>query len=285
VTRGAAPGGAEPRRGRVVVVTGASAGIGAAAATMLSRGGAHVAVVGRSAEKTRGVARRCDGTPFVCDFARLAEVRRVADELSASFTRIDVLANNAGLYVRRREITADGHELTFQVNHLAPFLLTNLLAERLRGHGTVVTTSSRAQLLGGIDREDLGAPRRYHALRAYATTKLENVLFTKELARRWSGHAVAAAAFHPGSVRSEFGRRGGLAIGLVYRTPLGRVVLRSPEVGADTLCWLATSEAGASWESGGYYANRRPARAHRSADDERLAAWLWERSEELVGIA
>ncbi len=275
-------GGVAALDGRVVVVTGASAGIGAAAAQALAAAGARVAVVGRTPAKTEAVAARCGGTPFVCDFARLDSVRDLAAELVADYGRVDVLANNAGLYARRRELTVDGHELTFQVNHLAPFLLTNLLADHLADDARVITTSSRAHLAGRVDRADLESSGRYVAFCTYATTKLENLLFSSELARRLDARGVSAAAFHPGSVRSDFARRGG-AVALVHRTPLGRVVLHSPESGADTLCWLATAPRDSSWRSGGYYARRRPARALEVVGDRGLAGWLWSRSAELVG--
>lgn len=277
--------------GRVVVITGGSSGIGAAAAAALARLGAAVAIVGRSPVKTQAVAAATGAAPFTCDFAQLDRVRRLAGELAAAYARIDVLANNAGLLSRRRVLTADGHELTLQVNHLAPFLLTHLLAERLGEGSKVLVTSSRMQLVGRIDRRDL-APRgdgtertpRYRPLRVYGTTKLENVLFASELARRWGGRGVAAASFNPGTVRTDFGRRGGLAVALAYRSPI-RHLLLSPAEGADTLVWLASTPAGEAWRPGGCYERRRPARSHPRARDQGLAAWLFDRSAELVGLA
>ncbi|MDA8288700.1 MAG: SDR family NAD(P)-dependent oxidoreductase [Actinomycetota bacterium] len=268
----------------IVVITGASAGIGAAAAIALAHRGARLAIVGRSPTKTAEIAKRTGGRAFVADFARLGEVRRLGEELLDSYPRIDILANNAGLLARRRELTEDGHELTFQVNHLAPFLLTNLLIEHLGPGSRVITTSSRAQHIGRIDRLDLESTRRYFGLQVYGTTKLENVLFSNELARRMAPRGISSVAFHPGTVRSEFGRRGGLMVELFYKSPLRHVFMISPEEGADTLVWLATAPEGEGWSSGGYYAKRQPAPTARQAHDSALASWLWAHSAEVVGL-
>ncbi|MCU1490134.1 MAG: putative short-chain dehydrogenase/reductase [Acidimicrobiaceae bacterium] len=270
--------------GQVVVITGASDGIGAAAAERLGDLGARLALVGRSPEKTEAVAARTGGTPYVCDFASLSQVRHLADRLCSDYERIDVLANNAGLLSRSKVVTEDGNELTFQVNHLAPFLLTNLVADRLGPGSRVIQTSSRAQMIGRL-RPNQPVPRRYQAFRVYGTTKLENVIFSRELDRRWRSRGISAAAFHPGAVRTEFGRRGGLMAGLVYRTPLRHVLLTSPERGADTLVWLVSSVPGVDWRSGGYYANCRPAPINPLAERDVLADWLWTYSSELTGLA
>ena len=271
---------------RVVVVTGGSDGIGAAAARMLADRGDEVVVVGRSPDKTRAVAAATGAEAHVADFTRLDEVRELARELRARHTSVDVLLNNAGLIAGpRRTLTADGHELTFQVNHLAVFLLTTLLREPLAAaRGRVITTSSRA----GTARDarvvpgDLDMAEGYDGLRAYKASKLANVLFTRELARRWGPLGVSAAAAHPGMVRSQWGRTGPAAVRFVVASPL-RFAMRSPERGADTLVWLATSDPGRDWESGGYFADRKPA-ANRGADDPELAAELWDRSAQMCGL-
>ena len=273
----------QPLIGQVVVVTGASAGIGAAAAQAFSRAGAELAIVGRSLDKTAAVAARVRATPFVCDFARLEDVRRLAAMLQDRYPRIDVLANNAGMLSRRRELSADGHELTFQVNHLAPFLLTNLLSPCLGAGSRVIQTSSRAQFIGYVNRRDLESRRFYLPFQVYGTTKLENVLFTTELQRRWGERGVSAAAFHPGTVRTEFGRQGGIS-DILYTTWLGDLVLLPPERGADTLVWLATTTPGSDWVPGGYYAKRRRFTPSAQARRAALARWLWDRSAELVGL-
>lgn len=269
------------------MVTGASDGIGAAVARELKRRGDHVVVVGRSPAKTGTVAAELDTERHLVDFARLNEVRALAAELARRHERIDVLINNAGLIAgRQRALTADGHELTFQVNHLAPFLLTILLRPQLREAGAVVlTTSSRASTArdAKIVLDDLDMSQRYDALGAYKASKLANVLFTRELAHRWGLDGVNAAAVHPGMVRSNWGLSGPPAVRLVMKSPF-RVAMRSPERGADTIIWLATTTPGTDWESGGYYANRKQARPNPLVEDPKLSADLWERSESLCGL-
>ena len=276
-----------PDERRVVVVTGGSDGIGAAAARMLASRGDEVVVVGRSPDKTRAVAAETGAECHVADFTHLDQVRDLARELRARHSRVDVLLNNAGLIAGpQRTVTADGHELTFQVNHLAGFLLTVLLREPLAAaQGRVITTSSRAGTARGarVVPGDLDMAEGYDGLRAYQASKLANVLFTRELARRWGPLGVSAAAAHPGMVRSQWGRTGPAAVRLVMNSPF-RLAMRSPERGADTLVWLATSAQGRDWESGGYFADRKPATASPAADDADLAEELWERSAQMCGM-
>ena len=268
-------------------MTGASDGIGAAAARALARRGDQVVVVGRSPGKTRAIAEEIGAEHHVADFAHLDQVRDLAAGLRDRHPRVDVLINNAGLIAGdRRTVTTDGHELTFQVNHLAPFLLTTLLKERLvAARGRVITTSSQASAARGaaVIIEDLDMADGYDGLRAYKASKLANVLFTRELARRWGPLGVSAAAAHPGIVRSQWGRSGPVAVRLVIKSPV-RLALRSPERGADTLVWLATSIPGADWQSGGYFADRKPAAGNPAADDPELAGRLWDRSAALCGL-
>ena len=272
---------------RVVVVTGGSDGIGAAAARMLASRGDEVVIVGRSPDKTRAVAAETGAEGHVADFTRLDQVRDLARELRARHSRVDVLLNNAGLIAGpQRTVTADGHELTFQVNHLAGFLLTMLLREPLAAaRGRVITTSSRAGTArdARVVPDDLDMADGYDGLRAYKASKLANVLFTRELARRWRPLGVSAAAAHPGMVRSQWGRSGPAAVRLVMNSPF-RLAMRSPERGAGTLVWLATSAPGRDGESGGYFADRKPANANRAADDASLAAELWDRSAQMCGM-
>lgn len=276
-----------PDMRRVVVVTGGSDGIGAAAARMLASRGDEVVVVGRSPDKTRAVAAETGAECHVADFTHLDQVRDLARELRARHSRVDVLLNNAGLIAGpQRTVTADGHELTFQVNHLAGFLLTVLLREPLAAaQGRVITTSSRAGAARGarVVPGDLDMANGYDGLRAYQASKLANVLFTRELARRWGPLGVSAAAVHPGMVRSQWGRTGPAAVRLVMNSPF-RLAMRSPERGADTPVWLATSDPGRDWESGGYFADRKPATASPVADDANLAKELWERSAQMCGM-
>ncbi|HTT88475.1 MAG TPA: SDR family NAD(P)-dependent oxidoreductase [Acidimicrobiales bacterium] len=273
--------------GRVVVVTGASDGIGAAVVRALKGRGDQVVVVGRSPAKTRAVAAELGAEGHVADFAHLGEVRALASELGRQHSRVDVLVNNAGLIAgARRTLTDDGHELSFQVNHLAPFLLTMLLRPQLStGGATVVTTSSRAGAArdARVVLEDLNMDDGYDALRAYKATKLANVLFTRELARRWATNGVSAAAAHPGMVRTRWGLTGPAAVRAVVRSPF-RLLMRSPGQGARTIVWLATTQPGEDWASGGYFADCKPAKASPLADDRQLAKGLWERSESLCGL-
>lgn len=271
---------------RTIIITGASDGIGAAAARELSLGGDQVVIVGRSQEKAAAVAAELGADFFVADFADLAQVRALAAELLERYPRIDVLANNAGGIMGARETTVDGHEKTFQVNHLAPFLLTTLLIDRLaESHASVINTSSAANsLFGDIDLDDLDAERKYSANGAYGDAKLANILFTMELHRRYRERGISTAAFHPGVVATSFSASSTSLMRLVYTTPLKRLLL-SPEQGADTLVWLATTLPGIDWRSGGYYEKRSISGANRRAYDPKLAAGLWERSEAMVTTA
>jgi len=276
----------EPFSPAFVVLTGASAGIGAAAAIELSRRGHPVLAVGRSATKLDGVRRHMDAAappgldvpePVTADFASLAEVRSLADVLLERCPRIHVLANNAGLVMPRREQSVDGFEMTFAVNHLAPFLLTNLLVDRLRASdGRVVTTSSDAHKGGKINEDDLQL-QRWGRWKAYCQSKLANILFTSELGRRT---ALPASCFHPGLVRTDFGR--GSVVALASK--LIRPLYRSPEQGAETLVWLATDTEGGA-PSAVYYVDCHPAEPTAAAQDTEMAQRLWEASAALVGLA
>lgn len=272
---------------RTIVITGASDGVGAAAARQLSRRGDNVVVVGRSPGKTAAVAGALGADHLVADFAELAQVRDLATQLLDRYPRIDVLANNAGgLLDRTRQETVDGFEKTFQVNHLAPFLLTTLLLDRLiAAKASVINTSSVGnRLFGHIDITDLNHERGFKAQKAYGDAKLANILFTKELHRRHHSDGISTAAFHPGSVASNFGAEANNpALELLYRTPLKKLILISPDKGADQLVWLATSTPGSDWTSGQYYARRKPGRPNKQANDPVLAQQLWDRSREMVG--
>ena len=271
---------------RTIVITGASDGIGAAAARALAADGHEVVVVGRDPAKTNAVADEIGAERHVADFAKLADVRTLAATLAERHPRIDVLANNAGGLNGRREVTVDGHERTFQVNHLAPFLLTHLLLDTLIGSvASVVTTSSMASRTGKVDLDDLDAAGGYNVHRAYAQSKLANVLFTRELHRRFHGRGLSSAAFHPGVVATSFGSTSDDLWGRFYRTPLATMVLTAPAKGADTLVWLAEGTAGEDWTSGQYWVKRRIGRTSPLADDRELARGLWEASARMTGVA
>ncbi|HUX71880.1 MAG TPA: SDR family NAD(P)-dependent oxidoreductase [Cellulomonadaceae bacterium] len=271
---------------RTIVITGASDGIGAAAARALAATGDQVVVVGRSPQKTAAVAAEIGAAFYVADFARLDDVRELAAALLARYPRIDVLANNAGGIMGDRTETVDGHEKTFQVNHLGPFLLTTLLIDRLvANRARVITTSSVAnRYFGHLELDDLEARASYKPNKAYGDAKLANVLFTRELHRRYSPAGISAAAFHPGGVATNFAVDSTSPMRIVYTSVL-RHVLISPEKGADTLVWLATTEPGTQWVSGEYYEKRRIAKAHAQAADAGLARELWERSAAMVDLA
>ena len=279
-----------PMSGRTVLVTGASAGIGRATALSLAALGAHVAITGRDRVRTRDAAheiRAASGGQvdvFVADLSAQSEVRRLAGEVLQRLPRIDVLVNNVGGCWNTRHVTADGLERTFALNHLAPFLLTNLLLGRLKqgSPARVVTVSSNAQAQGRIDFEDLQAERSYSLARAYSQSKLANVMFSYELARRLQGTSVTANALHPGLVRTAFGAEDP---GAVQRrlVPLMRPFMKAPARGAATSVYLA-SAPGLDQVTGRYFVNSKPARSAKHSYDQAAAARLWETSADLAGV-
>jgi retinol dehydrogenase-12 len=269
----------------LVLLTGATRGIGAAAAVELARAGAEVALVGRDPERVRAVALEAraagGGVPVhehVADLTLMAEVRSLAEEARSRYEHIDVLANNAGALFASRRVTTEGFEQTFALNHLAPFLLTALLRDRLDG-GRVVTTASDAHTGGRLDLDDLQSERSYSAMRVYGTSKLCNILFTRELARR--APELHANCFHPGVVRTGFGKneRGVWKI----LTTLGAPFFRSPQRGARSLVWLSVSDEAAGL-TGEYVVDEKIQSPSAQARDDTLAEGLWERSAQLVGL-
>jgi retinol dehydrogenase 12 len=241
-----------------------------------------VVPVGRDARRTAAVARRIGADPIQADLSSLDEVRRLAARLLERYERIDVLVNNAGLVAGRRTLTADGLELTMAVNHFAPFLLTNLLLERLKGSAParVVTTASDAHRGGLIDVDDLNGERRWSAWSAYGNSKLANVLFTRALARHLDGTGVVANCLHPGVIRTGLARGAPLPIRFGWR--VASVFFGSPRKGASTLVYLASAPEGAEL-SGGYFVDSRPANPSVQAQDDELAEALWRESALLVG--
>jgi NAD(P)-dependent dehydrogenase (short-subunit alcohol dehydrogenase family) len=273
-------------RDHTVVITGASSGVGAAAARRFRQLGATVAVVGRSPERTAAVAAEIGAESHLVDFSRLDDVRRLADELLARYPRIDVLANNAGALFYSRKETVDGNEMSFQVNYLAPFLLTNLLLDRLAeapNGGRVINTVSKFYRRGRLDLDDLnGTRRRYNSQRAHQTAKLATVIFTLELSRRMT--TVSACAFHPGIVASDI-YRDSAVIRILATSRLGKALQSTPERGAEPLLHLATTPDPSTID-GGYFErlDRKDLRNPQAADPE-LAGRLWERSAELTGLS
>lgn len=282
-----APEAPRPQHPRTVVLTGASDGIGAAAARKLAARGDRLLLVGRSKSKLDAVANPLGAEAFAADFARLDDVRALAAWVLERTDRIDVLANNAGGIFGERVVTVDGNERTMQVNHYAPFLLTHLLDDVLRASGaTIVNTSSvGSRFLARFDMDDLDLTRRYSAGRAYGNSKLANILFSKGLTTRHRGNGVNAVAFHPGNIHSNFSRETGTrAMKAIYASPIGRL-LSTPETGADNLIWAADGIPGATWEPGEYYEPRKkPRRPNPKQNDAALVEAFWAESARRTGV-
>jgi retinol dehydrogenase-14 len=278
----------EPMVGRTVLITGATSGIGRATALGLARMGAHLAITGRDRVRTDDAAReiRTAGGQvdvFVADLSSQVEVRRLAEEMLRGLSRIDVLINNVGGYWNTRHLTVDGLERTFALNHLAPFLLTNLLCDRLRqsAPARVVTVSSNAHAQGRIDFDDLQGEHSYSGARAYSQSKLANVLFTYELARRLPATSVTANALHPGVTRTAFGAEDPAGVQRLL-VPFMRPFMKAPAQGAATSIHLA-SAPDLEQVTGRYFANSKPRRSSKPSYDQAAAARLWQVSADLVG--
>lgn len=276
--------------GKTVIVTGATGGIGRATAHGLALMGAHVVIVGRDPQRTKEAAeaiREATGgkvDAFVADLSSQAQVRRLADELLTALPRIDVLINNAGGYWNTRHTTEDGIEHTLALNHLAPFLLTNLLLERLQlsGSARVITVSSNAQGMGRINFDDLQGKHSYSGAAAYNQSKLANLLFTFELARRLEDTSVTANALHPGFVSTGFGAEDpGRAQRLLV--PLLRPFMLTTDQGAATTIHLASAPE-LTDVSGRFFARRKPRRSSNASYDQASAAQLWQVSADMTGL-
>lgn len=268
---------------KTIIITGASDGIGAASARQLKAKGHNVVLVGRSQAKTETLARELNAPFHLVDYTRLADVKRLASELEC-YDHIDVLANNAGGIMGERQLTVDGFEKTFQVNHLAPFLLTKLLMERLiDSKAKVIQTSSVAANMFGKEFKinDLNNEHNYAPDTAYGYGKLENILFTRELDRRYHSYGVSAVAFHPGVVRSRFASDTTHFIRFIYHTPLKYLITISPEKSALALTALAEGKPGVHWKSGEVYYKGKPM-AVKFKDDGTIARELWDCSEQLL---
>ena len=279
-----------PMAGRTVLVTGGTAGIGRATALGLAAMGAHLAITGRDRGRSEAAARdiRAAGggqvDVFVADLSSQSEVRRLAGEVIQRLSRIDVLVNNVGGYWNTRHITADGLERTFALNHLAPFLLTSLLMDRLNqgAPARVITVSSNVHAMGRIDFGDLQGERSYSGARAYNQSKLANVLFTYELARRLQATCVTANALHPGVVRTSFGAGDPGTVQRIF-IPFMRPFMKSPAQGAATSIHLA-SAPDVEQVTGRYFAGSKPRKSAERSYDQATAARLWQASADLTGL-
>jgi NAD(P)-dependent dehydrogenase (short-subunit alcohol dehydrogenase family) len=273
--------------GKVCVITGATSGIGLITAERLAAMGARLVLVGRdpargeaAVARIRGRAPRTEVSIHYADLSRLDALRTLASGLN-SLSRIDVLINNAGAMFWRRQVTADGLERTFALNHMAYFVLTALLRDKLvaSSPARIVNVASEAHRGARLDFGDLQSKRNYSGMRAYSRSKLCNILFTRELAKR--APQLHANCFHPGTVRTGFGKNDN-GIWKVLTT-IGGPLFRSPERGARSLVWLATSEEGGRL-SGEYIVDEKVAKPSAAAQDDDLARGLWERSSALVGL-
>jgi NAD(P)-dependent dehydrogenase (short-subunit alcohol dehydrogenase family) len=275
--------------GKVFVVTGATEGIGKAAAIDFARRGATLGIVGRNPEKTERVAselREAAGedtvSAFLGDLSRLSEVRSVASAIAQRFDRVDVLANNAGAIFEDHALTPEGFEMTFALNHLSYFLLTQELLPLLKQTRTarIVSTSSDAHKIARLNVDDVAVRAdRKAGILAYADSKLANILFARELSRRLAGTGITSNSFHPGVVNTGFAHNnsGVFSAAVKFISP---IFGRTPEKGAQTLVWLATSREAAE-VSGEYFKDRRVVRTTMAAKDDTLSARLWALSERL----
>ena len=280
-----------PMAGRVVLITGGTGGIGKASATGLATLGARVGITGRDLARAESAAADIRAASanqavdaFAADMSSQAEVRRLAVAVLDVYPRLDVLVNNVGGFWAHRHATADGLELTFALNHLAPFLLTNLLLDRLKASAParVVTISSGAQSMGRVDFDDLQSARHYSGQRAYNQSKLANIMFTNELARRLAGTGVTANSLHPGVVRTNFGAEDQAWFFSVI-SGVARPLLKTPAQGAQTPIYLASSPD-VEGVTGQFFVNRKSKPANKLASDADMAARLWQVSTDLVGI-
>ncbi|MCI0465493.1 MAG: SDR family oxidoreductase [Beijerinckiaceae bacterium] len=275
-------------KGKTVVITGATSGIGAVASERLAAKGARIVLIARS--KSRGetaLARLRAAAPGLAhkahyaDLTKIAEMKRVAAEIASEEPRIDVLINNAGAIFGRRRLTGDGLESTFALNHMAYFLVTEGLCARLLASAPsrIISTASAAHLGASLDFGDLQTAQRYSAMKAYGRSKLCNILFTRELARRLQGTGVTANCFHPGFAATRIGdESGGLVSSFAW---IAKLFAISPEKGAETLVYLASSPQ-AEGTNGAYFYRLRPISPSAAGQSDRAARMLWERSEALA---
>jgi len=274
--------------GKVVLITGATSGIGKVTAKTIAGMGAKVVILGRDEGKGQQLLDEVSNTTarrdvefILCDMASLDNVRKAALEFRSRYDRLDVLLDNAGGINGKRKVTAEGFEYTLGVNHLAHFVLTNLLLDKLKASAPsrIVVTSSSAHAMGHMDFDDLMAERKYRYLKVYGQSKLANVLFTFELARRLQSTGVTANCFHPGAIRSNFVNGMGGAASVM--APVVGVFMHSPKKGAETQIYLASSPE-VEGVTGKYFFKRMVKQSSAESTDEDVAKRLWKVSEELT---
>ncbi|MGD8759443.1 MAG: SDR family oxidoreductase [Anaerolineales bacterium] len=277
--------------GKICMVTGATDGIGKATAMALAQMGATVVVAGRSEQKCVATVEQIvqktgnqQVEHMLSDFSVLAEVRQLAADFVRRNDRLDVLVNNAGAMFLRRSLSPEGYEMTFAVNHLAPFLLTHLLLDIIKASAParIVNVASGGHRRKVLDFDDLQSRKGYSPMRVYGKSKLANMLFTYELAHRLKGTSVTVNAMHPGFVRTNMGANNGWFVRLML--PLIHIASLTPEQGARTAVYLASSPEVES-VSGKYFINCAPARSSRASHDKEAAAQLWQASAEMVGLS
>jgi len=276
-------------KGKTIVATGGTSGIGEAAVVTLAGLGARIVLIARDAARAKATMAKLEAKApglghqvHLADLSSVAETGKVGAAIAASEPRIDVLINNAGALFSNRRVTPEGLELTFALNHMSYFVLTEALRNRLvaSAPARIVSTSSTAHLGASLDFDDLQSARSYNGLKAYGRSKLANILFTRELARRLAGTGVTANCFHPGVVATRFGDASGGLAGLMF--PILRPFFISPEKGADTLIYLASSPDVAK-TTGEYFVKRKIVQPSATARDDKAAERLWEASEKLAG--
>jgi NAD(P)-dependent dehydrogenase (short-subunit alcohol dehydrogenase family) len=276
-------------KGKTIVATGATSGIGEAAVLELARLGGRIVIVARDEARAQATMRKLEAKApaarhrvHLADLSSMVETRKVGATISASEPRIDVLINNAGALFSERRVTPEGLELTFALNHMAYFALTQALRDKLvaSAPARIVSTSSTAHQGMSLDFDDLQSTKGYGGLKVYGRSKLANILFTREIARRLAGTGVTANCFHPGAVATRFGQSSGGFAGLVI--PFLRPFFLSAEKGADTLVYLASSLE-VEKTTGEYFVKRKMTQPSLAARDDAAAKRLWEASEGLAG--
>jgi len=276
-------------KGKTIVATGATSGIGERAVEALARQGARIVFIARDARRAEATLGKLEAMApglghraYLADLSLMADARRVGAEIAAGEPRIDVLINNAGALFAKRRVTSEGLETTFALNHVAYFVLTLALLDRLKGSAPsrIVSTASSAHSGATLDFDDLQSAKGYSGLKAYGRSKLANILFTRELARRLAGTGVIANCLHPGFVASRFGDESGVWVSRLIS--FAKWFAISPEQGADTIVYLASAPEAANF-SGEYFVKRKIAERSAAARDDAAAARLWQASEALAG--